>query len=177
MKRASKSNLSPKTKPPLFLKASRTSLARSNASSRKSHQPRERGTPGRRRGWEVVRETHRAKPHAQPRLGRLTAHLRHRPRVTVISARAHASQATPRPTPQSTPAGERPDRSGIGHSRVEQSAEKRRGNAGGEGVRLPRSRGHPKGASRKNDRETRRGWGARQASTGLLFQIASAHSR
>lgn len=39
-------------------------------------------------------------------------------------------------------------------------------------MRPPQNRGHPKGESRKNDRETWRGWGARQASTGLLFQIA-----
>lgn len=36
---------------------------------------------------------------------------------------------------------------------MERSTEKRRGD-----VRPPRSQSHPKGESRKNDRETRRGW-------------------
>lgn len=58
---------------------------------------------------------------------------------------------------------------------VERSAEKRRGD-----VRPPQSRSHPKGESRKNDRETRKILSteenaAGQASSGLPFQIAWAH--
>lgn len=128
VKIASKGNLSPKTKPQLLLGASQTSLTRVNASSRKSHQPRERGTPGQTHGaWKVMPETHRAKRHAQPSPGRPMAHLRHRSRQSHQRARSRRP-GHPRATPWSTPArGERPDRSGIGHSRVEQSAEKRRG--------------------------------------------------
>lgn len=62
-------------------------------------------------------------------------------------ARALMSTGPPQPTPQSSPAVERPDRSGIGRCGVERSTEKRRGD-----VRPPRSRSHPKGESRKNDR-------------------------
>lgn len=109
------------------------------------------------------------------------AHLSHSPRLRP-PVRALTPAGPPRPTPWLSPAGERPNRSGIGRSGVEQKAEKRRGKRKGGGGRPPRSRGHPKGESRKNDRETWRGWGRKQraaerASSRLLFQIASAHQR
>lgn len=140
MKIASEGNLSPKTKPPLFLRASRTSLTKSKASSRKK--------PPVQRTWDtkahagarkVVWETHPAKTHTQPRPSLPTAHLRHGPRH--YRQPEHSLRpGHPRPTPWST-RGEKPDCSGIGHSGVEQSAEKRRGKhrrGGGETAPNPR---------------------------------------
>lgn len=171
--------------------ASRTALTSPNASPReKCHWAQgkwdaragaavqvlpSRGRAGSSRGWN-------RQPHRRPRGA---AHLKTRPAPVATSVRAHAGRAA-RPTPRSSPAAERPDPPGIGRSGVERGAEKRRGNARGwgrgGGVRLPQSRGDPKGESRKNDRENRRSGGGRRnaaglASSRLLFQIASAHRR
>lgn len=174
------SNLSPKTKPPLCPRASRTLRTRPNASPgemplcpEKVGCRAERAVPDiPSRGRAAARGASLASP---PCPG--SPHT--------LATRARARAAGPRGPalgPRSPLAADRPDRSGIRHSGVEQRAEKRRGKRKGGGRRPPRSRGHPKGESRKKDRETRRGWGgrpnaARRASSGRLSQIASPRRR
>lgn len=80
-------------------------------------------------------------PNPRPRGA---AHLKTPLASAATSACAHAGRATParppRPTPRSSPAAERPDRSAIGRSGVERSAEKRRGKCKGGRETAPEPR-------------------------------------
>lgn len=100
---------------------------------------------------------------------------------------AHASQATPaHPAVIPSHGKARPfhNRTSRGGAECrEKEGEMQGGGVGWGDVRPPRSRGHPKRESRKNDRETGRGWrreevnAAGLAFSGPLPQIASAHRR
>lgn len=154
-----------------FPRVSRTALTRRNASPREKCNSA-RGRWGAGAGTAVLdlpgtgsvgcrgapAGLSLAQPSSCPR--------RHTPQTPLAlqpPARALMYTGPPQPTPQSSPAVERPDRSGIGRSGVERSAEKRRGD-----VRPPLSQSHPKGESRRNNR-LRGGRGGRRNAAGQAF--------
>lgn len=144
------------------------------------------------RDTQAVRDVRRAGISCPPHVPGAT-HLRYRSpmqpparALTPAGPRRPGHPGPPRGHPQPRKGQTVPQSDVAGWSGVQR---KGGGNARGWGgvgwgdVRPPRSRGHPKRESRKNDRETGRGWrreevnAAGLAFSGPLPQIASAHRR
>lgn len=126
-----KGNLSPKTKPPLFLGASRTSPKIQRQLQKKLPRPEKVGCQERHKDLRNNAGNPLGKT-SRPTASRPTAHLKHRPPYNHQRARS-GRPGHPRPTPWSTPAGKGQivlELDVVGWSRAQR---KGGGNAGGEG--------------------------------------------